>query len=352
MVLESAAQSSHRQNIQATYQLRMTFGSWRSPYCPDPAGIPRDHAPTSSTKKRPGCRSTSDTPPPGAWTTCTCPADVIRCSTCTDICRLTCQARRPIALFLSCYAGALEHRQACWPRRCAAPAVRRHPGRLAGDHALRPGLLATISCGSASTTSRGRWAEPSLPPNRPRPRTRRRRPNGHARWHGGRHQSRREIVRPKRPNTAPYGSSGRSALAAALRPGDCPRRRRGAMPERGLPAAPRRWPGRPPWNFGPPRPADVSGPDATTIRMLREFAQFQETYARANDRRKAMPVPTGRAFRSAIAGARARAGTCQVTCSSRDRRRRCGGGGRGTTDDCRSVVGGKFQVSRAQLHIP
>ena len=36
MVLESATQYFLTQNIPAAYQLSMTYGSWRSPYCPDP----------------------------------------------------------------------------------------------------------------------------------------------------------------------------------------------------------------------------------------------------------------------------------------------------------------------------
>jgi hypothetical protein len=111
MVIESAAQYFLTESIPADYHVSMTYGSWQSPYCPDPRrfrettvrrlnegslfwvyighgnhlGLDRVHA------------GDADYP-------------VLEAA---DAESLACVHGRPIALFMSCYAGAIDARHDC-----------------------------------------------------------------------------------------------------------------------------------------------------------------------------------------------------------------------------------------------
>ena len=111
LVIESAARYFLTQSIPADYRVSMTYGSWQSPYCPDPRrfrettlrrlnegslfwvyighgdhlGLDRVYAPDGE-------------------------HPVLEAA---DVEALGCGHGRPIALFMSCYAGAIDARNDC-----------------------------------------------------------------------------------------------------------------------------------------------------------------------------------------------------------------------------------------------
>jgi hypothetical protein len=144
MVLESATQYFLTENIPAAYQLSMTYGSWRSPYCPDP---------------RLFRQATLARLNEGAWfwvyighghplglDHVYVPGGEYPILDAADAAKLNCQTRQPIALFLSCYAGALDAR-----RPCLAEAMLRAPGGpvaiLAGSRVTMPYGLGVLGTG-------------------------------------------------------------------------------------------------------------------------------------------------------------------------------------------------------------
>jgi len=154
-VLESAARMFLTQNIPAEYRVSMTYSNWRSPYCPDPrrfheAAMERldegalfwvyiGHSAIAETARMevPG----GDYPILEA-----ADASVLRGG-----------AGRPIAMFLSCYAGALDARG-----RCLASALLVSPGGpvavLAGTRVTMPYALTVMATNLTDECFRGRSA--------------------------------------------------------------------------------------------------------------------------------------------------------------------------------------------------
>jgi hypothetical protein len=110
-ILETAATTFLTENIPAEYHVSMTYGNWRSPYCPDPR---RFHAETIQRLDEgslfwiymghSGTRETARMQVPGR--------EYPILST-LDASALRGSQGRPIALFLSCLAGALDARGQC-----------------------------------------------------------------------------------------------------------------------------------------------------------------------------------------------------------------------------------------------
>ncbi|MEI8375699.1 MAG: C25 family cysteine peptidase [Planctomycetota bacterium] len=152
-VLESAAKMFLTQNIPAEYHVSMTYGNWRSPYCPDPrriheAAIERldegslfwvyiGHSAISETARMevPG----GDYP-------------ILEAA---DASALRGEVGRPIAMFLSCYAGALDARD-----RCLASALIGSPGGpvavVAGTRVTMPYALTVMATNLTNECFRGR----------------------------------------------------------------------------------------------------------------------------------------------------------------------------------------------------
>ena len=144
MVLESSARYFLTRDVPAGYAVSMTYGSWRSPYCPDPRLF---HL------------STVDRLNEGSWfwvyighghhlglDRVRVPGSLYHILDVRDVKKLTCpQPRAPIALFLACYTGAIDARDDCLAER-----MLRTPGApvaaVAGSRVTMPyamGVLAT-----------------------------------------------------------------------------------------------------------------------------------------------------------------------------------------------------------------
>ena len=135
-VIESVTHRLLNESVPAVYHLSMTYGTWRSPYCPDPR---RFH------------RTTLERLNEGAWmwvyvghgfplgADCVeVPGAQYPILFASDAAGLHAQHGPPIALILACYAGAIDARKTC----LAAALLRAGRagggrGRLAGHHALR-----------------------------------------------------------------------------------------------------------------------------------------------------------------------------------------------------------------------
>ena len=146
-VLEAAAKTLITSGIPAAYSTTMTYGSWQSPYCPDPRQFDR----VTIDRLNEGSlfwvyighgqqRSVDVVRVPGG----TYP--ILAQSRCIAA-RLP--ARCPDRLLLACYSGAFDQ-----PRDCLAEEMLRNPGRaggrsvrLAGDDALRHGRAGVGTAG-------------------------------------------------------------------------------------------------------------------------------------------------------------------------------------------------------------
>ena len=141
-LIESAATLFMTQTIPAEYRVSMTYGNWRSPYCPDPR---RFHA-TALERLDEGALlwvymghgSVQETDPMET------PRQSYPILTLRDATALRGTSRRPIALFLSCYAGAVDARGGC-----LATALLRAPGGpvavIAGSRMTMPYALTLLS---------------------------------------------------------------------------------------------------------------------------------------------------------------------------------------------------------------
>jgi len=120
-VLEMATRTFLVDGIDPSYQMTMTYGSWRSPYCPDPR---RFHA-TTVGRLNEGClfwvymghgqrRYLDQIRVPGKFYPIFSTADVHK---------LRCTQGAPIAVMLSCYTGAFDE-----PKDCMAEEMLRAPG--------------------------------------------------------------------------------------------------------------------------------------------------------------------------------------------------------------------------------
>lgn len=110
-VIENCAKLFITRNIAPAYEVGMTYGSWRSPFCPDP----RRFRETALASINSGCQfwvyighgyhlELAPLRVPGAE---------FPIFSINDAGQLDCREGRPIALFLSCYAGAFDAYDDC-----------------------------------------------------------------------------------------------------------------------------------------------------------------------------------------------------------------------------------------------
>ena len=140
-VLESAARYFLTRDIPAGYRVTMTYGSWRSPFCPDP----RLFHLTTASRLNEGC---------WFWVyighgfhlgldRVQVPGGQYHILANPDIGRLDCRHGSPIALFLACYAGAFDAR-----RDCLAEEMLRAPGApvaiVAGSRVTMPYAMSVM----------------------------------------------------------------------------------------------------------------------------------------------------------------------------------------------------------------
>jgi hypothetical protein len=143
-LIESAARLLVTQNIPAAYLVSMTYGSWTSPYCPDPREF---HATTLSRLDEEslfwiyiGHSS------PGAVDRLHMPDRDYPILSANDLSQLSNRRARPIAVFLSCYAGAIDLNP-----NCLAAEMLRQPGGpvavLAGSRVTMPYSMSVMATG-------------------------------------------------------------------------------------------------------------------------------------------------------------------------------------------------------------
>ena len=144
MVIESSARYFLTRGIPAGYRLSMTYGSWRSPYCPDPRLF---HLTT--------LRRLNE----GSWfwvyighghpfslDRVRVPGGHYHILATPDVPKLKCERGAPIALFLACYAGAFDANEDC----LAEQMLRRPDGpvaALAGSRMGMPYAMAVLATG-------------------------------------------------------------------------------------------------------------------------------------------------------------------------------------------------------------
>lgn len=143
-VLESGARYFLTQNIPAAYRVSMTYGSWRSPYCPDP---PSFHDATLERLNEGalfwvyighGQHLAVDRlrVPDGEY-------PILESA---DVPKLASRHAAPIAVFLSCYTGAIDATD-----DCLAEQMLRQPGGpvaiLAGSRVTMPYGMSVMSIG-------------------------------------------------------------------------------------------------------------------------------------------------------------------------------------------------------------
>ncbi len=140
-VIESATRRFLTEGIPAAYRTTVTYGSWRSPFCPDP----RQFQNTALARFNEGClfwvyighghphRLDSVNTPVGRF-----PILSIE-----DAAKLRAEQTPPIAVFLACYTGAFDA-----PRDCLAEAMLGVPGGpvavLAGSRVTMPYAMAVL----------------------------------------------------------------------------------------------------------------------------------------------------------------------------------------------------------------
>lgn len=138
-VLEAAAKTLITNGVPAGFSTTMTYGSWQSPYCPDPRTFDRvtiDRLNEGSlfwVYIGHGEQRAVDVlrVPGGAYPILSSP----------DAQALACRHGAPIACFLSCYSGAFDQ-----PRDCLAEELLRSGG---GPVAILCGTRMTMPCGMA-----------------------------------------------------------------------------------------------------------------------------------------------------------------------------------------------------------
>ena len=134
-LIESATRHFLSRELPADYQLTMTYANWRSPYCPDPREFNR----STLERLHEGClfwvylghgyHVCLDQ----IWV----PGGHYPILANSDIPQIACRHGAPIALFLSCYAGAFDANQ-----QCLAEEMLRTPGApvavIAGSRVTMP----------------------------------------------------------------------------------------------------------------------------------------------------------------------------------------------------------------------
>jgi hypothetical protein len=138
-VLEAAAKTLITNGVPAGFATTMTYGSWQSPYCPDPRQFGRvtvgrlNEGSLFWVYIGHGEQRAVDVlrVPGGAYPILSSP----------DARLLACRHGAPIACFLSCYSGAFDQ-----PNDCLAEEMLRGPG---GPVAVLCGTRMTMPCGMA-----------------------------------------------------------------------------------------------------------------------------------------------------------------------------------------------------------
>ncbi|MHB1035747.1 MAG: C25 family cysteine peptidase [Pirellulales bacterium] len=144
-VLEAGARQFLTEGIPAAYATSVTYGSWRSPYCPDP----REFQQTTLQRLNEGClfwvyighgqRRDVDRMylPTGKYML------GFPILSANDVPRLRCGPAAPIAVFLACYTGAFDG-----PEDCLAEEMLRAPGGpvaiVAGSRVTMPYAMSVM----------------------------------------------------------------------------------------------------------------------------------------------------------------------------------------------------------------
>ncbi len=155
MVLESSARYLLTQGIPADYQVSMTYGSWRSVFCPDPRLF---HQTTLQRLNE------------GSWMwvyighgyplgldRVRMPDTDYHILATPDMAKVRCRAGPPIALFLACYLGAVD----CRPDCLAEELLRRPDGpvaAIAGSRVTMPYAMTLLATGLMDQCFRHRCA--------------------------------------------------------------------------------------------------------------------------------------------------------------------------------------------------
>jgi hypothetical protein len=147
-VIESAAKRLITESVPAGYSTSMTYGSWRSPYCPDPREF-RDA--TLNTLNQGslfwiyighGHRRTVDA--------VRVPGGAFPIFSDADVPSLQCRSGAPIACFLACSAGEFDHAEDC----LAEEMLRAPSGPIAvyaGSRTTMPYAMAVMGLGMLET---------------------------------------------------------------------------------------------------------------------------------------------------------------------------------------------------------
>ena len=142
MVLESAAQYFLTRNIPAEYHVSMTYGSWHSPYCPDP----RRFRLTTLDRLNEGSLFWvyMGHGYPFGLDRVQVPRAQYPILAVPDVNLLDCRHGRPIALMMACYTGAIDARP-----DCLAEVMLRTPGGpvavLAGSRVTMPYAMTVMA---------------------------------------------------------------------------------------------------------------------------------------------------------------------------------------------------------------
>ncbi len=143
-LLETGAKKFLTDGIPAEFRTSMTYASWRSPYSPDP----RLFRHTTIQRLNEGClawvymghgqrRDLDHVRLPGA---------ALPILSAADVAQLACDQGAPIAVFLSCYAGAFDH-----PEDCLAEEMLRADGGpvavVCGSRVTMPYAMAILGTG-------------------------------------------------------------------------------------------------------------------------------------------------------------------------------------------------------------
>jgi hypothetical protein len=139
--LESWTKTLITDGVPPAYATTMTYGSWRSPYCPDP----RRFRATALHRLNEGALFWVyiGHGRPYELDEVRVPGEVFPILAASDADQLCCQAGAPIALFLACYAGAIDARD-----DCLAEELLRAPGGpvavVAGSRVTMPYAMAVL----------------------------------------------------------------------------------------------------------------------------------------------------------------------------------------------------------------
>lgn len=120
-IVESTTKWFLTTSIPSSYRVSMTYGSWRSPYCP----VPRQFRAQTCERLNEGSLFWIYIGHglPRTLDYVRVPGDYHPVFTANDVDRIACRNGAPIAAFLSCYAGAYDLRQ-----DCLGEELLRHPG--------------------------------------------------------------------------------------------------------------------------------------------------------------------------------------------------------------------------------